>query len=88
MEHVFQPCFESELRLVTCGAVFDTCLATEASILAEIWDILDETVIRISDDKMDLLACLKSVFGWKQTPGKTAALSAKSKVIPDQLKLI
>ena len=42
----------------TCGAVFDTCLATEAIILAEICDILDETVIRISDDKMDLLASL------------------------------
>merc|ERR1719153_1222298 len=48
--------------LVTCGAVFDTCLATEAIILAEIWDILDETVIRISDDKMDLLASLLVYF--------------------------
>ena len=46
----------------TCGAVFDTCLATEAIILAEICDILDETVIRISDDKMDLLASLLVYF--------------------------
>merc|ERR1719295_932870 len=42
--------------LLTCGAVFDTCLATEAIILAEIWDILDETENKIADDKMDLFA--------------------------------
>merc|ERR1719419_151893 len=42
--------------LLTWGAVFDTCLATEAIILAEIWDILDETENKIADDKMDLFA--------------------------------
>ena len=55
---------------VTCGAVFDTCLATEAIILAEIWDILDATVIRISDDKMDLVASLLDQFSMETVSGR------------------